>query len=75
MLHVDINQLLADPLTHGPYSKYEIIDTATGEHFVGKITLEFEVHPFKVQYSHHSVILRSSYSMSMSNIYIYIFSY
>ena len=56
MLHVDINQLLTDPPTHGPCSKYEITDSATGDHFVGKLTLEFEGQPFKVQYSHHSVI-------------------
>ena len=56
IFHVDINQLLTDPPTHGPCSKYEITDTATGDHFVGKITLEFEGQPFKVQHSHLSVI-------------------
>ena len=48
MLHADINQLLTDPPTHGPCSKYEITDTATGDHFVGKITFTFDGQPFKV---------------------------
>ena len=34
--------------THGPCSKYNITDTATGKSFDGKVTLTFEGEPYKV---------------------------
>ena len=46
----DINQLLQDPPIHGPCSRYSITDSATGDKFVGKITLTFEGDPFKVSH-------------------------
>ena len=35
--------------THGPCSKYNITDTATGKSYDGKVTIEFEGEPFKVK--------------------------
>ena len=34
--------------THGPCSKFNFTDSATGESFKGKVTIEFDGEPYKV---------------------------
>ena len=55
LTHIHPTDLSVLP-THGPCSKYNITDTATGESHDGKVTITFEGDPLKVSYIHCCVL-------------------